>query len=289
MTQMFTIDWLTAPFAPITLGALNEKAEMMSRIDNKYVVSRDALQRLIPELTEIFDVLDIKDQRSFTYATRYFDNPGHDAYYQHHQGVRQRMKVRLRRYLDADLCFLEVKVKGPRDMTEKFRMPYDPRDLNGLTREAHDFARATYSRQYDKSFQGNLKPTLDMRYRRITLVARAGGERMTIDTDLQFTAQGTTFLTGPDVFILETKSENGRGIADRLLRAACQRPVKRCSKYCIGLAVTGQVARYNRFLPTFRRLGLDQSVGTKDLGSEMRPDLHAQLVGPSPLQTSVIR
>ena len=44
-----------------------------------------------------------------------------------------------------------------------------------------------------------------MRYKRITLVAKAGGERMTIDTD---------------VLIVEAKSALVRGYADNSLRLA---------------------------------------------------------------------
>jgi hypothetical protein len=257
MTQIMNVDWLTVPFSPISLSALNAKAEMMRRTDNKYVVNRAALRALVPAFTEAFDVLEINERRSFTYATRYFDDTDNRAYLEHHQGVRKRMKVRVRRYLEADLCFLEVKVKGGRNMTEKFRMPYDPFAVDTMTREADEFIQNTYHRQYDKPFYAHLRPSLDMRYRRITLVARAGGERMTIDTDLNFSADGNTCATSPDVFVLETKSENGRGIADLLLRAAGERPMRRCSKYCIGLAATHQVPRFNRFLPTMRKLGIN--------------------------------
>ena len=286
MTLMHDIDWLTMPFSPISLQALNEKAEMMSRIDNKYVVSGAALASLVPAFAEIFDVLEISQQRSFTYATRYFDTPRNEAYHQHHQGVRQRMKVRMRRYVDAGLCFLEVKVKGKRDMTEKFRMSYDPVNPEVLSDEAHDFARTTYARQYDKPFVGALTPTLDMRYRRITLVARAGGERMTIDTDLHFSAGGRTVSTGSEVFILETKSENGRGIADQVLRAGRQRPTRRCSKYCIGLAVTGQVARYNHFLAAVRRLGLTIPSAHPDGLPELRQDPGRAIIRPGPVASA---
>lgn len=120
-----------------------------------------------------------------------------------------------------------------------------------------------------------------MRYRRTTLVARAGGERMTIDTDLHFSAQGKALSTGPDVFILETKSENGRGLADRLLRVAGERPAGRCSKYCIGLAATGQVNRYNHFLPTLRRLGLTAAPSRTGHWSALRPDHGAPQLEPA--------
>lgn len=256
MKHVSSIDWLTLPFSPITLEGLNAKAEMMSRIDNKFVIEGWVLQGLVPELAQAFDILDIENQRFFTYATRYFDDDVKSAYFEHHQGVRKGFKVRVRRYLDAGLCFLEVKVKGQRGMTEKYRMPYDPEAQDALSSDARDFAKETYSAQYGKPFDYVLIPSLDVQYRRITLVARDGGERVTIDTDLTFSTRDRMLATGSNLFIVETKSANGRGFADILLRSAKIRPAKRCSKYCVGMAATGQVSRYNHFLPTMRKLGL---------------------------------
>jgi hypothetical protein len=95
-----------------------------------------------------------------------------------------------------------------------------------------------------------------MEYRRITLVAKEGGERMTIDTSLRFDANGVVRAVRPDMFIIETKSARGNGIADKILRGLHLHPTKSCSKYCIGMASTGAVARQNRFLPALRRLRL---------------------------------
>ncbi|MEH6826166.1 MAG: polyphosphate polymerase domain-containing protein [Motiliproteus sp.] len=250
--------WLLNSFSPISLEGLNQKAEMLSRVDNKYVVPSNVLQQVIAELAEGFDILDIDNCRSFTYDTRYFDDPERSAYYEHHQGLRKGFKVRVRRYADADLCFLEVKVKGKRGMTVKHRLPYDPEKLDSLSAEAFEFAQNTYSNHYGKPFQYDLKRALDLRYKRITLVAKSGGERMTIDTDLQFSSADKSIQISPDVFIVETKSALGRGIADVIFRKVHERPIKRCSKYCVGMAALGEVSKWNRFIPTMRKLNLIQ-------------------------------
>ena len=276
MSDQSNIEQFTKSFSPVSLEDLNAKAEMMARIDNKYVVQSDDLLSLVPDLSAAFDILDIKEQRAFTYDTRYFDDAERSAYYEHHQGKRRGFKVRVRNYVDAGLCFLEVKVKGQRGMTEKYRMPYDLAQLACLTPDATAFAQDTYSRQYDKAFDYALRPSLDVRYQRMTLVARAGGERMTIDTDLCFQSENRSFASGTGVFIVETKSANGRGLADRLLRTKGERPTKRCSKYCIGMAATGQVSRYNRFLPTLRKLGL--TVPNPQIGkwAQLRTDVRGR-------------
>jgi hypothetical protein len=263
------LGWLVDRFAPISLDALNEKAEMLSRIDNKYVVDRWELERILPDLLASFDILEIENRRVFTYETRYFDDTRRSAYYEHHQGLRKRFKVRVRRYADAGLSFLEIKVKGPRDMTVKHRLPYALLRDEELSNEALTFTRDTYFQHYGKPFTYVLQPTLDMRYRRVTLVAKSGGERMTLDAKLQFWNMDRSPSTVGDVFIAETKSALGRGIADKCLQKIHARPTRKCSKYCIGMAALGEVSRWNRFMPSMRRLKLMD--GTKLV---QNPDIH---------------
>ena len=251
-----TSQWFEQGFAPISLEALNTKAAMLSRIDNKYVLDKPALMEAMPALSQYFEVLEIEGRRAFTYATRYFDTPSFEAYYEHHQGLRKGFKVRVRRYMDAGLCYLELKVKGQRGMTEKHRMPYDVADLGALTADAKEFVSTIYSGHYGKPFLYDLHRAMDIQYRRITLVAKDGGERMTIDTDLRFAFNGAHMELGSERFIVETKSALGRGFADRVLRCTGNRSTKKCSKYCIGTAALGLVTRHNRFLPTMRKLGL---------------------------------
>ena len=255
-----TIAGFTSQFAPISLESLNEKAEMLARIDNKYVVNRAELDEIAPALAAEFDVLEIGARRVFRYDTRYFDDAAHSAYFEHHQGLRRGFKVRARRYVDADLAYLEVKLKGLRGMTIKHRLALDVIPENRLTHDSYAFARDTYCGQYGKDFCYDLRASLDVRYERITLVAKSGGERMTIDTCLSFRNANNSLNVGPGLFIIETKSALGRGYGDRLLRGVHVRPAKRCSKYCIGVAALGDVTRYNHFLPTMRKLGIVPSV-----------------------------
>jgi len=249
-------EWFQDSFAPISLESLNGKAAMLSRIDNKYVLDKAAVAAVMPALAHHFEVLVINGRRTFTYNTRYFDTNDHRAYYEHHQGLRKGFKVRVRRYAESKLCFLELKVKGQRGMTVKHRIPYDEADLAELTPEAKEFVGTIYSGHYGKPFAYELHRALDIQYRRITLVAKQGGERMTIDTDLQFYFAGQKIALGTDRYIVETKSQRGRGFADKCLQRIGNRSTKKCSKYCVGMAALSLVDRHNRFLPTMRKLGL---------------------------------
>lgn len=243
-------------FASLSLDALNQKAAMLERLDNKYVIPASALAPALAALGQHFDILEIGGQRSFTYDTRYYDDAGLHAYYDHHQGRRKRCKVRIRDYVDAGFSYLEVKLKDRRSMTVKKRLRL-PAGQTSLDEAGVTFVRNCYDELYGESFGYGLGQVISMKYQRATLVARKGGERMTIDAGLRFQAQGAEALVRDGLFIIETKSARGNGLADKILRDVHMHPTARCSKYCVGMAATGQVSRSNRFLPALRRLGLE--------------------------------
>src|SRR5512147_3050420 len=101
--------WLARRFEPTDMQALNEKAAMLQRLDNKYIVEAEVLADALPILTRHFDMLEIGGLRAFSYENCYFDGPRWESYFDHHRGRRRRAKVRMRKYLDAGLCFVEVK------------------------------------------------------------------------------------------------------------------------------------------------------------------------------------
>ena len=251
---------LTAPaldgFRSIGLAGLEASAGMLQRLDNKYVIDAATLECLLERCQPRFDLLEIDGVRQFTYDTRYFDDEGRSSYFDHLRGRRRRAKVRIRRYNDAGLCFVEVKLKDRRGITVKKRLAHPLEAYGGLDERAEAFVRGVYAAHYGIPLGQALLPTLEMRYRRMTLVARDGGERMTIDSDLHFRGAAGALAAGPGTFIVETKSANGHGLADRLLRALHQHPTNACSKYCTGLAALREVDRRNRFLPALRKLGL---------------------------------
>lgn len=244
-----------ARFDAIDLESLNARAAMMERQDNKYIVPVARLCAALEVLRDGFDVLEIGGMRCFGYATRYFDDPLLRAYHDHHQGRRKRSKIRARHYEDAGLTFLEVKLKDRRDITIKKRMPLD-RMPEVLDAACARFIDRCHADAFGAPLARNLRPAIAMRYERITLVAREGGERLTLDTRLIFHADGQSRAVSPELFIIETKSANGNGQADKVLRGLHLHPTTRVSKYCVAMAAMGQVARANRFLPALRRLDL---------------------------------
>lgn len=249
------IDTALAGFRPISLQALNDKAAMLERLDNKYIVAATDMVAVLARFAEHFDVLDIDGKRVFTYQTCYFDDERRSSYHDHHQGRRRRAKVRVRDYCDAGLRFLEIKLKDRRSVTIKKRLKLAMQD-KVLDERGLEFIDREYRALYGEPFPSRLSEVIEMRYQRITLVAKQGGERMTIDTRLTFRAGARECRVDPGMFIIETKSERANGLADKILRDLHLHPTKRVSKYCVAMASMGRVPRVNRFLPAMRRLGL---------------------------------
>lgn len=251
------ISTILGGFAPISLDDLNRKAAMLERLDNKYIIPGARLRPAFEAFRDLFDVLEIDGGRAFTYATRYFDDPDQQCYRDHHQGRRKRCKVRVRHYVEAGFSYLEVKLKDRRDVTVKKRLRLD-RAVQELDSGCMAFVDACHGEMYGEPLRRLLRPVISMRYERITLVAKEGGERMTVDTGLGFAAGEVERAAPSDMFIVETKSARGNGVADGILRQLSLRATSRCSKYCIGMAALGRVDQHNRFLPALRRLELAQ-------------------------------
>jgi hypothetical protein len=249
-----------ASFKAIGLDALNAKAAMLERLDNKYIITDEQLGTAIDALSHAFDVLEIDARRVFTYVTRYFDDADLRTYYDHQQGRRKRFKVRVRTYVDAGFSYLEVKLKDKRDATVKKRMRMA--DPDGELDEASvRFVEDSYRGLYGDTFGRPLTPVLGMEYRRIALIAKEGGERLTIDAQIGFQAADRTCAVTPGRVIVETKSARGNGVADRIFRELHLHPTRACSKYCVGMASLGLVDRRNRFLPALRRLNIAEPAG----------------------------
>ncbi|MGH2988044.1 MAG: VTC domain-containing protein [Solirubrobacterales bacterium] len=234
-------------FDPIALAALERVAELGDRMEVKYIVGVDQLEAMLCALVPSHRILEIDHRRIFRYSTTYYDTPDLLTFREHGSDRRRRFKTRRRRYLDTGREMLEVKLKGRRGCTVKHAVPYEGGDQ--LDAAALDFVRGILRAEYGRELPTPLVPALSVDCRRITLVETERGERVTCDIAV---ALGDLRLA-PGYAIVESKSTAARAAADRALRELGARPVKRCSKYCLGVALTRPAQRANDFLPLMRR------------------------------------
>lgn len=212
-------------FEPIHLEQM-DRVKLMNRVDTKFALDIKVLAEILPDLAQNYFVLEINTIRIPSYQSQYFDDNKLSFYSAHHSGRPNRYKVRIRKYVESNLLFLEIKHKF-KGRTIKKRIEVD------------DF-KSTFSNDMNKFIADNsitkstLLPTLENSFHRITLVNKTRNERLTLDFDLKFTREDSS-KEYKNLVIAELKQEK----IDRLspffvmMKNRIIRPY-RLSKYCLG-------------------------------------------------------
>ena len=229
-------------FQPIALDEMKE-TKLLKRVDTKYLFHESLLPDILRNLSTDYYALDVDGVRLQRYKTRYYDTPDFELYRQHHNGQRDRFKLRVRSYLNSDAEFLEVKRKDNQGRTQKSRLLSD--DLpSGQSAEVRSFLEASFPFNYD-----SYVPKLANSFYRMALVSKLDQERLTIDLDLRFLSPSTQFAL-PGVVITEVKQPrfSVHSAFIQQMRKAGRRPTS-FSKYCVGVALAYPHIKRNEFKP----------------------------------------
>lgn len=218
-----------------------DRVQLMNRVDTKFTFSSDQLLLILPTLKDHYKVLEVEGFLLSEYESLYYDNEGHKNYLDHHKQLRDRFKVRFRKYVNSNIAFLEIKHKK-NGRTEKSRIR-----SNGIPYKLSELQEQFI---HEQGLRGmDLIPCLLNRFKRITLVNKTINERLTLDIDLTFEWENKSVALNK-VVIAELKQER----ADRtspfyaLMKSNLIRP-SRVSKYCVGMIKTygKENIKYNRF------------------------------------------
>ena len=231
---------------PIGLDEM-EEVRFMNRTDTKYVLPTSEVQSLLHEIGDDYKVLDIDGNRMGRYETLYFDTPKYDFYIQHHNGKKNRVKVRYRKYLESDVTFLEVKKKNNKNRTIKLRKRVD--DIS-QTIEGEDMNFVEVAAQQELI----LMPSVSNHFRRTTLVSKNYNERATIDFNIELMFNGKN-ITLPGISVIEAKQDlfNKESKMVRTLKARHCRSM-RVSKYCLGIALLTENLKTNNYKKKLRKI-----------------------------------
>ena len=224
--------------------------KLMNRVDSKFPMNRETLLRMSSRWGAHFYVQEHEGQRIAHYRSLYFDTPDAITYTMHHNRRLRRQKIRQRIYVDSNLAFLEIKNKKNTGRTKKKRIPIPVEQWGDIysTPESTDFIR-------EKVWVTDqpLTPRLENAFQRITLVNKAKTERITIDFGIRF----HNWLSGcdadvSDLVIVEVKQDGTlpSKFKDFLRDARVKK--KGLSKYCLGMLLTEEHLKYNRFKDKIR-------------------------------------
>lgn len=233
-------------FTPASLDLIGQR-NLQNRVDRKYVLPFDQLERLLLPLAKDYRVILSADCRSATYDSLYFDTPDWKFYNDHHRGMARRFKVRVRHHLERRLTFLEVKAKAHGAETAKLRLS---RSFGSAELDAE--ARSFLAPQIGP-LAFLLRPQLWTSFRRITLVGVDLEERITFDWDLGIRNDRIRTML-PGVVVAEIKQRryaNSSPGVEAFRRLNLRE--HSISKYCFAAARLYPV-RNNRFKSSFRIL-----------------------------------
>ena len=149
--------------------------------------------------------------------------------------------MRIRSYVDSGLAFIEVKNKNNHGRTKKKRISIDHKDVEQNV--YNDFLSQHLS--YNPEI---LLPQIENRFKRVTLVNKQKTERLTIDTELMFENLVTeNELNLERLVIIELKRDGNVYSPIRDIMRDLRIYPQGFSKYCMGMALTNESLKRNRF------------------------------------------
>ena len=175
--KTYPFQYLLNDLQTVTLDEL-DTVRLLDRKDTKFVFSQIHLPLILEKVKPFYKILEINNDRVFTYDTTYFDTDDFLFYNQHHNENRKRFKVRFRKYSSNNKSFFEIKIKNNKNRTLKKRLLVD--EMNEyLGEQERDLVSRIIGLPPDQ-----LTSKLELKFSRITLTDNNFNERLTIDTNL---------------------------------------------------------------------------------------------------------
>lgn len=236
-------DWsvLLPEMESISLGSM-DGVRLMNRCDTKFVLPLHQLAEVMQRVAGHYFILEIEGRRIASYETVYYEGPSGRFYLDHVNGKLNRDKVRIRKYVESRIQFLEVKRKTNTGKTRKFRMSLEE-GVSGLTEEG-----LTFLNGYISGDVRQLHAVMVNRFRRITLVNREMTERVTLDVDLGYAdLTGNNSFTLPGLVIVEVKQDQFSSSFIKTILRDLRIKRQGISKYCLGITLLGLSAKTNNY------------------------------------------
>ena len=239
-------------FLPISLEEMDH-VKLLDRIDTKYVLSEDVLPQYLNSIANQYNVLVIGKESLHPYETLYFDTPGLDLYKMHHNGKRNRYKLRCRKYVNSGIVYFEIKSKTNTNRTVKKRMLLD--EISETLNEPLNKYINTHTTDDNKGYI----PVLRVFFDRLTFVNKNANERLTVDLNLRYRSDGVEKKVD-NIVIVEVKQEKHTVSPFRELMKGFHKKEFYLSKYCLGISSLNLEIKRNRFkqkINTLTKLGYE--------------------------------
>ena len=245
--ENFSFQYLLNDFQKVSLDEL-DKVKLLDRQDTKFVFNQIHLPLILDKIKPFYRILEINNERVFTYDNTYFDTDDFLFYNQHHNGNKKRFKIRSRKYSSSNQSFFEIKIKNNKDRTVKKRLPID-----GINKYLGEQEKDLVSEIIGLP-PNQITPKLNVQFSRITLTDNSFNERLTIDTNISAkNGFGSKIFNQLVISEIKQKKYDPKSDFIQILRNLKIQEM-RFSKYCMGMLHVNKEIKYNRFKPKLLRI-----------------------------------
>ena len=223
----------------------------------KFLLTKDQFAEILEDLKEDFQVLEIAGRKVFSYDNVYMDTDDYLFYNQHQDKFKIRTKIRTRLYKDSDMAFFEFKQKI-NGITQKFRYQFPSEEHGIMTKGKKRFFEWVWQSMYQGTPESpHIFPSIKTAYKRITLVEKKWGERLTIDFSiktLDLRDEEANSIKLKNLVIIESKSLWNDCTSMKIMKKHGIAEAKSCSKYSLGVVYAGLVKKYDTFAETMEEI-----------------------------------
>ena len=240
--KKYLFQYLPNDLQTVSLEEL-DNVKLLDRQDTKFVFNQIHLPLILDKIKPFYRILEINNERVFTYDNTYFDTDDFLFYNQHHNGNKKRFKIRSRKYSSSNQSFLEIKIKYNKDRTVKKRLPID-----GINKYLGEQEKDLVSEIIGLP-PNQITPKLNVQFSRITLTDNSVNERLTIDTNISAkNGSGSKIFNQLVISEIKQNKYNPKSDFIQILRNL-KIPEMGFSKYCMGMLHVNKEIKYNRFKP----------------------------------------
>ena len=246
--RMSELQQTIAILPPVSLKEM-DNVRLMNRMDLKYLVPDEAIPSILKSLSDEYSIQEIEGNRIAEYETVYLDTAELIFFLSHVNGKLNRFKWRIRKYVESDLSFLEIKNKSNKGRTDKKRILFSP--FNGL----NDKDISEFIEQNSDIGVNKLLPVLQNKFNRMTLVNAGKTERLTIDLNISF----HNYFNGKslpvnNLAIIELKQDKTLKSTAANLFGDMRIKKSGLSKYCLGMVLTSDQIKGNLYKQKIRQI-----------------------------------
>ena len=244
-------------------SSLEESKAMsfLNRFDTKYVLKIDRAADFLKNIQNDYSLLQINDEVVQSYRTVYFDTPDLHCFNMHHNKRARRFKFRTRQYLSNGKIYNEIKQKLNTGKTMKFRQRRDiERDGVSILKEFEKFDSDFENLVVNNGYKcENLTPSLYVYFNRITLLNKNFPERMTLDFGVKYGFNETEVLLSNTAIVELKRDRTPHKTASQNFFRKIHKNPNGFSKYAIGVSLTHEEAKKNRFLPRIKKITCERN------------------------------